>query len=130
MTKRPWIPIAVVLLVLLGATVLVGSLIRSRLSDAEVVLEPFMEPSVVSDGTDLLAESCEAGTEIARHVQDFYAAIERGDDEISTTGPTFDSFLLESAIARVVAGDHQLFLQARSSNGAWCIDFAEFTTDE
>ena len=143
MKKRPWIPIAVVLLVLLGTTLAVGNIVRSRLSEAELVLQPFMEPDVVDfiDGAkDLPAATCRNPERIADSIRDFYEVIDRDraqsvDEggtpvEISTTDPTFDSFLLESAISRVTSGPHQLLLRARPGDGGWCLDEVVFSTEE
>lgn len=133
MKNRPWIPIAVVLLILLGSTVAIGSVVRSRLVEAELVIRPFMEPGVVEtlgSGADAPAPPCQSGVEIAEQVQAFYSAVDRDAGELSTTNPTFDSFLLESALARVSADKHQLLLKARSNDGVWCIDEAVFSTEE
>lgn len=143
MKKRPWIPIALVLLVLLGATLVAGSALRSRLSQAELALEPFMAPDlvdVIGNGDDFPTPPCQGAPEIANAIRGFYealeieriAAIEAGNSpiEISTTDPTFDSFMLKSAIARMTAGKHQLLLHARPGSGAWCVDEVEFNTEE
>lgn len=130
MKKRPWIPIAVVLLVLLGATLAVGSVVRSRLAEAELVLEPLMEPEIVDDfGGDVFpVPACDEANDFPEQFGDFYTAV--GGDEISMTNPSFDSFLLESAVARLASGKHQLLLRARSGSGVWCLDEAVFTTEK
>jgi hypothetical protein len=143
MKKRPWIPIAVVLLVLLGATVMVGNIVRSRLSEAESVLQPFMEPEAIDfidGGEGLPAATCGGPAEIVTPIRAFHEAVDtdraRAIDEggtpveISTTDPTFDSFLLASAIARVSSGPHQLLLRARPGDGDWCVDEIVFSTEE
>lgn len=132
MKKRPWIPIAVVLLVLVGATLAVGSVVRSRLAEAELALQPFMQPDVVGliDDGDAPLPICAGSGDVEASLQDFYAAAALEDDEISTTSPSFDSFFLESAIARAAAGKHQLLLKALPERGVWCLSEADFTTEE
>lgn len=143
MKKRPWIPIAFVLLLLLGATLVVGSALRSRLSQAEFALEPFMEPGLVDvlgDGDSFPTPPCQNAPAIADAVRGFYGAIETERDaaiedgnsptEISITDPTFDSFMLESAIARMTSGKHQLLLRARPGSNGWCVDEVEFSTEK
>lgn len=130
MKKRPWIPIAVVLLVLLGATIAVGSVVRSRLAEAELVLEPLMQSEIVEtlEGDAFPVPECDDANDFPEQFGEFYAAV--GGDEVSMTDPSFDSFLLESAVARLASGKHQLLLRARSGSGVWCLDEAVFTTEK
>lgn len=143
MNKRPWIPIAVVLLVLLGATLLVGRSVRSRLSEAELALAPFIDQNimaVIGDGADFPTPPCGDADAIAETLRGFYDAVEvdrqaavdagSAPPEISTTDPTFDSFLLESAIARLDSGNHQVLLRARPGSDGWCVEEADFTTEK
>lgn len=131
MTKRPWIPIAVVLLVLVSATLVVGSIVRSRLAEADLALTPFLQPDVVDlvDSGDTSLPICAESDGVAVALQEFYAAAALEDDDISITNPSFDSFFLESAIARAASGKHQLLLKALPRDGAWCLSEADFTTE-
>lgn len=142
MTKRPWIPVALVLVLLIAATLAIGTQLRSRLSDAEAALAPFLTvdpPALLDDPVALAEASCD-GALVEDPMRAFYDAVEAArseaaiDDaepaELIVTDPTFDSFLLESAIARLTAGDRRLLLRAREVDGAWCLADVEFTTEE
>ena len=142
MTKRPWIPVALVLVLLIGATLAVGTQLRSRLSGAEAALTPLLTaepPALLADAAALGEVSCR-GALVEEPMRAFYDAVDvagreaTAEDlepaEVIVTDPTFDSFLLESAIARLTAGDHQLLLRAREVDGSWCLADVEFTTEE
>ena len=131
MKKRLWIPIAVVLVMLVGATLAVGSVLRTRLADAEAVLVPFTQREAAAlTNDDAALPACETDNDIAEQVQSFYAAVDEGASDLFITDPTFDSFLLESAIARVNTDTHQLLLRARMVAGEWCLGEAVFSTEE
>jgi hypothetical protein len=143
MKQRPWIAVALVLTVLLVVTAAAGFGLRSRLSDASVVLEPTIDPRLAVElqtSDDLGAPACTDGSAIADVIRAFHDAVDQaaaaaesnGEEpvEFSSTSPTFDSFLLESAIVRVAAGKHQLLVRARSGAQGWCLDEAEFTSEQ
>lgn len=129
MTRRPWVPIAAVLAVLLVGTLIAGSLLRNRLDDARVVLEPAIES--VAAGEPRLDARCD-GAAVDGPVDAFLDAVDQDElaGEVSVTAATFDSFLLRTAIARAGAGDHQLVVRAEPLDGAWCLAEAEFSTSE
>lgn len=146
MKQRPWVAVAVVLAVLIGATVAAGFGLRDRLSDASLVLEPTTDPGLalaLQTSDDFGAPACTDASLIAGEIRAFYAAVAqsavaaeaegevKGDDpaELSSTRPTFDSFLLQSAIARVAAGKHQLVVRARPGDQGWCVDEAVFSSE-
>mgnify|MGYP000365176085 CR=1 FL=1 len=141
MKKRPWVPVAVVLWALIGATIVAGIMLGSRLSEAELALEPFTDPglaAIIDEGDDFPTPPCENTAEIADAFRSFYAAVDldreqasaegRDPEEISSTGSTFDSIVLDSVIARLSSGRHQLLLRTTPSGGAWCLDEVEFST--
>lgn len=141
--KRPWIPIAVVLALLIASTLVIGSVMRSRLADAEASLDPYLDTDVIASingAPDLPTPPCGRPDEIAAALREFSRAVEEdrataeenGEDPalVITTDPTFDSFLLRSSTARLTAGRQQLLLRARPSEDGWCVADATFQTEE
>lgn len=142
MKQRPWIPVAAVLVLLLAGTVASGFWLRDRLDAAAAVLDPLVEPDlaeiVVADddlGVPLCADTDVIGELRAFHEEVATSRAEAEADgdvvpELTSTRTSFDSFLLESATARIAAGKNSLVVWARPANGAWCVDDAEFSTEE
>ncbi len=142
MKQRPWIPVAVVLALLLAATVVAGFGLRDRLSAAALVLDPTVEPGlalVLETSDDIGAPACADQAAIAAQIRAFHVAVDAAADEatangdvpaeLSSTRTTFDSFLLKSAIARSAAGKYQLLVRAQSGPQGWCVDEAVFSPE-
>jgi len=143
MTKRPWAPVALILVLLIGVTLIVGTQVRARLTGAEDALAPFLSeepPSVLGDPVALADAACGDPRVVEEGLRSFYDAVDadRIDDEAEgrspvdmvITDPSFDSFLLRSAIARLTVDDRRLLLRTRHQSGVWCLADAEFSTEE
>lgn len=135
--------VAAVLVVLLAGTLSAGVWLRGRLDDAAEVLDAAVDPGLaerIGSTDDIGVPVCDDPAGAADEIRAFHAAVdaERNDAEaknesasdLTSTRASFDSFLLESAIARLASGKHQLLVRARPDGEGWCIDDVVFSTEE
>ena len=132
-----------VLVVLLAGTVTSGFWLRDRLAGAAAILDPMVAPELadsIAESDDLGVPTCGAAASIVEEVRQFHAVVaaEQAEaesegaagPELTSTRARFDSFMLESATARVTAAEHSLVVTARPVGSVWCIDDAEFVTEQ
>lgn len=143
MTKRVWVPAAVLFVSLLAATAGFGYWLQNRLDDVAEILDPVADPSVVdrlSASGDPDVPVCGDPTAIVAGVAAFHDAVEQlgveaeaegiAAPELMASRAAFDSFLLESAGVRLSSGPYSLVIRARHDDGGWCLDEAEFSIEE
>ncbi len=143
MKQRPVMMVAAVLVVLLAGTLVAGVWLRDRLEAASVALDAAVDPALAESivASDVIgAPVCGDPAQAADEIRAFHAVLaearaeaEANNEtvpELTTTQPSFDSFLLETAIARLASGKHQLLVRARSAGDGWCIDDVVFSTEE
>ncbi len=143
MKQRPWMTVAAVLVVLLAGTLASGVWLRGRLDDAAEVLDAAVDPALaerIGSTDDIGVPVCDDPAAVAEEIRAFHAAVDgaraeaesknESTPDLTSTRASFDSFLLESAIARVASGKHQLLVRARPDGDGWCVDDVVFSTEE